>query len=353
MHALSYQVEIDKIDNHDWDNLIREFDDSTIYQSWAFGALTGRCVNLYHIVLKKDHKIFACCQVSFRSIPFLRTGIADIKWGPLCVRRNQPLNEDALFQLIDFVKNEFSIKKGYMIRIWPHVIGKNKDIFFKILEDEGFKRNTSERPYRTFMVDLTQSQEDIRKNFLQKWRNCLNKAEKQGLSISFGITDSDFLEFITLAKEMVSRKDLALSYISAFENYRQIQNALPEQLKMQIAICRLENEPLAAAVFSAIGDTGIYLLGASGDKGLKSNASYLLQWHIIQRLKGSGVKKYDLGAFNPQLNPSVYHFKAGIVGKKAWEETFLGEHHGCFSVRAKVTQHLLRYRTSIQNQASK
>jgi hypothetical protein len=47
---------------------------------------------------------------------------------------------------------------------------------------------------------------------------------------------------------------------------------------------------------------------------LKSKGAYLLQWNMIQRLKGSGVRWYDLGGIDPEGNPGVYAFKRGFSG---------------------------------------
>jgi lipid II:glycine glycyltransferase (peptidoglycan interpeptide bridge formation enzyme) len=35
----------------------------------------------------------------------------------------------------------------------------------------------------------------------------------------------------------------------------------------------------------SIGDTGVYLFGATNDEGMKNKGSYLLQWKAIQWMK--------------------------------------------------------------------
>lgn len=72
---------------------------------------------------------------------------------------------------------------------------------------------------------------------------------------------------------------------------------------------------MTGLVGSAHGDTGIYLLGATSDEGMKTKGSYLLQWRMVQWLKERGCRWYDLGGINPETNPGVYHFKAGLSGK--------------------------------------
>ena len=63
-----------------------------------------------------------------------------------------------------------------------------------------------------------------------------------------------------------------------------------------------------------MGDSAIYLLGATSDDGLNAKGSYLLQWTLIQWLKENGVRWYDLGGIDPEGNPGVYYFKRGFSG---------------------------------------
>jgi hypothetical protein len=63
-----------------------------------------------------------------------------------------------------------------------------------------------------------------------------------------------------------------------------------------------------------MGDSGIYLLGATSDAGLTSKGAYLLQWTVIQWLKENGFRWYDLGGIDPERNPGVYRFKRGMSG---------------------------------------
>ncbi len=140
----------------------------------------------------------------------------------------------------------------------------------------------------------------------------LNQAEKKGLEIVEGNGDELYSIFLGLQSEMQERKNYTPGV--SYQEFREIQKDLPESLKMKIMICKREGEPMSAAVFSRIGDTGIYLLGATGHKGMKTKGSYLLQWRAMQWLKENGCRWYDLGGINPEINSGVYHFKAGLSG---------------------------------------
>jgi hypothetical protein len=83
---------------------------------------------------------------------------------------------------------------------------------------------------------------------------------------------------------------------------------------MNILICKDKDIPVAGLVASAMGDSAIYLLGATSDAGLNAKGAYLLQWTMISWLKELGIKSYDLGGIDPVGNPGVYHFKKGFSG---------------------------------------
>jgi lipid II:glycine glycyltransferase (peptidoglycan interpeptide bridge formation enzyme) len=98
------------------------------------------------------------------------------------------------------------------------------------------------------------------------------------------------------------------------EEFGRIQEDLPESQRMRILICQDNGVPVAGLVASTIGDSAVYLLGATSDGGLNSKGAYLLQWTLIKWLKENGFKWYDLGGINPERNPGVYHFKKGLSG---------------------------------------
>jgi len=90
-------------------------------------------------------------------------------------------------------------------------------------------------------------------------------------------------------------------------------------------------------VATAIGDTGVYLLGATSDEGLNAKGAYLLQWNMIEWLKENGIRWYDLGGIDPDANPGVYHFKKGFSGMDVLQlSPFVASNSAVSSVIAKA-----------------
>jgi lipid II:glycine glycyltransferase (peptidoglycan interpeptide bridge formation enzyme) len=97
--------------------------------------------------------------------------------------------------------------------------------------------------------------------------------------------------------------------------FARICEDLPARLKLRILVCLHQDVPVSSIVCSALGNTGIYLLGATTGNGLQVKAAYLLQWTMMKWLKDNGLRYYDLGGIDPELNPGVYHFKSGLSGR--------------------------------------
>jgi lipid II:glycine glycyltransferase (peptidoglycan interpeptide bridge formation enzyme) len=346
MSNAPFQVEVDTVDRNSWDEILARFEDANIDQTWAFASAADSRNQVSHLLLKRANEIVACCQVEMRRIPALNLRVADVRWGPLVCRRGIETDHQVLPQMIRALKEEYGLKRRCFMRIAPHVTGNHKEPLKCILENQGFRLDQAERPYRTLMLDLSPSLDELRSNLLQRWRRHLNKAEKNNLTVVEGTNDELFQIFLNLAAEMCERKELGS--FATYQNYRHVQRDLPQPFKMNIMVCQHEGRPVAATIGSAVGSTGIYLLGATGQAGLGLDASYLLHWRMIQWFKSIGTRLYDLGAINPQLNPGGFFFKQGIAGKLGWDETFLHRHYGCFTLRSRFARQLLEGKRMLQ-----
>lgn len=311
----SIKIEIDQVKLSDWANILLQFDDANLYQTIEYGRNVPGGKNLSHLVVKKNDEPIAVAQSRILKLPIINRGIAYVYWGPLWRKKNETPDKKILCVALKALYDEYVIKRNYLLRIVPNII-EHKDFAYRALfESIGFFLNESAKRELTILLDLTKSLEELRNNLRGNWRNHLNKAERNGLEIKTGCADEQYEIFQKIYMEMFTRKQFSDS--PDIRNFVKIQNELSPELKMQVFICYSGNEPLAGAVCSAIGNTGIYLLGAITDNGKKSQGSYLIQFKILEFLKKCGCKCYDLGGIDPQKNPGVFHFKDGMGGEKS------------------------------------
>lgn len=311
-----FSVHIDKMDAPEWSGLLCQFADASIYQAWSYGAVHWGSGQLSHVMLKRDGKVVSMAQVRVLKLPAMRTGIAYVRWGPLCRLRGGPFDADAFHQITLAIKHEYVDRRGLLLRVIPPVFANDAFVSeVKIrLAGIGMTKQSGLPSYHTMRVNLDHPLVELRKNLDQKWRNCLNSAERNGLQVVQASTLELYDKFLGAYREMRARKPFETTVDVA--EFRRMQAQLPESLKMETFICEKDGKLLNAIVLSAIGDTAIYLLGATSADGLKLKGAYLLQWHAIQWLKDRGCRWYDLGGINSERNPGVYHFKSGLSGEE-------------------------------------
>jgi lipid II:glycine glycyltransferase (peptidoglycan interpeptide bridge formation enzyme) len=121
-----------------------------------------------------------------------------------------------------------------------------------------------------------------------------------------------YREFAVIYQEMLDRKEFKTT-VDAGE-FGRMQEQLPENHKMTIFLARKDGKVLGALVCARLGDTGIFVLGATGEAARKLKASYLLHWQAMLWLKAQGALWYDLSGIDPVSNPHGHQFKRGFGG---------------------------------------
>jgi len=306
-------VEVDRVTEAEWSALMAGFDDANIYQTWSYGAVRWQEKNLSHLILKRSGKAVAMAQLRILRPGNLRLGVAYLRWGPMCQQRKRELDPEIVQALAEALRKEYVEKRGLHLELLPNAFtgsGRAR-IFQSAFGRFDAKPGIGAEEYRTFVLDLSPSLEDLRKALDKKWRNQLNAAERSPLTISKAGSE-DYGRFRALYDEMWQRKKFDTSV--SVEEFGHIEERLPPTQKMCVWICEHAGKPVAGIVVSALGESAIYLLGATNDEGMKVKASYRLQWAMIEWLKERGTRFYDLGGIDPESNPGVYHFKSGFSG---------------------------------------
>ena len=342
-----YSSEVDRFDKNKWHEILKKFDDTNIYQTWSYDAIRCGRNKISHLVLKMNGDVVAAAQARIVKIPYINLGIAYIRWGPLWKLREENYNIEVFSQAIRALRNEYSCRRGLVLRIFPILYNDDSYHFLSCLESEGFSRIRNIGEKRTLLVELGCPLEKLRKGLKQKWRNCLNRAERNDIEIIEGCEDNLFKTFIVIYRKMIERK--AFIEPNDINEFRLIQKDLPKEFKMKIYLCRFKGNICVGAIFSALGDTGVYLFGATDKIGMKSNGSYLIQWKFIEWLKENHFSYYDLNGINPETNPGSYRFKNGLCGKNGKDLCFLGQYETCDNF---LSYHSVRVGQSFLNQYS-
>ncbi len=291
------------------------FDDANIYQTAAYGGVRWGEKNLSRIVLRRDGEVVSIAQVRIVRPTPLKFGMAYLRWGPLWERRVQPFDPEVPGRMACAIEQEYVATRKFLIRIIPNAFAGSSRATTMQTAFERFRVEplTTENTYRTIVLDLIPTIDELRKNLDKKWRNQLTRSEKNDLIVVSGNGTAEYGAFCEMYRQMLRRKKFETTV--DVEEFAQMQQELPERQRMYVLIAQNRGGvPVAGLVASAMGDSAIYLLGATSDDGLESKGAYLLQWTLIKWLKQTGIKQYDLGGIDPEVNPGVYHFKKGFSG---------------------------------------
>jgi lipid II:glycine glycyltransferase (peptidoglycan interpeptide bridge formation enzyme) len=290
------------------------FDDANIYQTSAYGVVRWGEKNLSRLVLKRDGQVAAIAQLRIIRPTPLKFGIAYLRWGPIWERRGVPFDPAVPSHMAYAIEDEYLGRRKLFLRVLPNAFAGSQRAammqaaFCRFIAEPLDESNT----YRTFVLDLIPSLDELRRGLDPKWRNKLSGAEKNKLEVIAGNGSAEYRTFCRIYYEMRKRKRFG-STVSVDE-FGRIQETLAEPQRMRVLICQDKGVPVAGLVASAMGDSAIYLLGATSDAGLNSKGAYLLQWTLISWLKRHGIKSYDLGGIDPEGNPGVSCFKRGLSG---------------------------------------
>lgn len=312
---MSVDARVEVIAADEWRQLARARADYNYRQAVEFStACAARLgASTECIAIRCGGEPLGVAHVRIKRLPIIGAGVAYINGGPLV--RYEAAPADQLRACLAALRTEYVDRRGLILRVAPplgpdewntEVAGAFAAARFVPARDV--------RRYRTLVVDLTPPLDELRKGLDQKWRNGLNRAERNGLAVRQGVEPELFESFCGMYDELRGRKAFDVELDARF--HAAVQRALPPEDRFAVTIAEWSGAPVAGHVASLLGDTCVYLLGAATKAGLEQKASYVLQWHVLRLARERGCRAYDLGGIDPDGNPGVYHFKSGLGGRE-------------------------------------
>jgi hypothetical protein len=316
-----FLVETPACGGTDWDAVCRGFSDANLYQTLPYGVVRSGASRITHLVVKRQTETVAAVQSRIGKVPVIGLRVAYSFWGPMWQAGQ---NDLGLFRCaVRALRNEYVVRQGMVVRLRSNLFQGEHNAAREILAEEGFIQPRLAAPSRTIIMDIRPSLDEISRALHQKWRNCLNAARKRNLEIIEGEDDSLFEAFGPIHEETQERKGFVEG--ASLAEYRLIQKDLSPGAKMRVVLCKSEGKVCAGAIGSAMGDTGIYLFGATSNDGMKAGGSYLAQWKMIEWLKQRGCHWYNLNGINPVTNEGTYRFKSRLAGSLGRDVYYLGQ----------------------------
>lgn len=273
-----------------------------IMQSWQWGEFRqslGTKIKRYG--LYQNDRIIQAFQLTFHKIPIINYYIGYLPKGPFPNEElAQALKQIGREQRCAFIKIEPNIEA-------PRVQGKGLKI------DKNFK--LSPKPLFTkynYLLDLTQSEEDILQKMHPKTRYNIKVATKHGVKVEERVDDEAFEIYLKLHFATTQRQGF-LSHTPGY--HRKVWETLKQAGMVRLLIAFYKppdgkvTQPLNAWMLINFKDTLYYPYGGSAFEYKNVMAPTLTAWEAIKLGKKMGLKKFDLwGAANPNLGAKDPYF---------------------------------------------
>jgi lipid II:glycine glycyltransferase (peptidoglycan interpeptide bridge formation enzyme) len=312
---MAQTLSVERISRQKWDELTPTFRDSSFRQCSSYASAAARHVGARSelAALMDEKRMIGLAEVRIKKIPMTSVGIAYSNYAPI-VMQDEHSYEQQFGRSLAALQQEYVERRRLVLRVTPALNGGMfQDVQKSCFEDTGFYPSRHQPARQTFMIDLEPSSEDIRRSFDSKWRSDLARSEKAGITITRSVQLSDFDQFNQIFLELATRKGFMPSQDLSF--FKSIQSEAPPGQQFVLHLAWHSGELVAGHLGSFVGNTAVYLLGASNAKGRDLRASYLLQWEAILYGKSIGNSFYDLGGIDQKNNPDVYRFKRRLNGR--------------------------------------
>ncbi len=299
-----------------WDGFVAAAPGGHLLQSWAWGELKA----CFGWRVRRLATGPAGAQVLFRSLPAGLGSIAYVPRGPLA-----DLNDTATLQaLLDAIRPLARRQRAICLKVEPNL--EDDPALARQLHTLGFRPSPQAvQPRRTILVDLDADPEALLARMKQKTRYNVRLAARKGVTVRPG-GEADLPAFYRLM-EVTAERDAFGIHSPAY--YAAAYHLFVPAGRGRLLLAEYGDQLLAGLIVLALGDTAIYVAGASSDEERQRMPTYLLQWEAMLWAREQGCRSYDLwgvpdeeeatleAEFNRRGDGlwGVYRFKRGFGGR--------------------------------------
>lgn len=244
--------------------------------------------------------------------PVLRRPYLYVPRGPVVADPASP----ALAALIERAGEEAKLLGAFMLKVEPNVPDGDAG-WPAALRAVGFVRNRyATHPRRSWVLDITPSEEDLLAAMKEKWRYNIRLAGRKGVTVRQVNDASEIDTFYPIYEETATRDGI---FIHPKRHYADFLDLYGARDAAALFIAEYEGTPIACLIAARCGAVATYMFGASSNRERNRMPNHLLQWTAIRWAKAHGCTTYDFRAIAEVLEPSedmysLYTYKQGFGG---------------------------------------
>lgn len=299
----------------EWQSHVEKCQRINMLQHWQYGEAKEQSSSwkaLRFVISNDKGDVVAVAQFLTRVLPIIG-GIARMNRGPLLLGNLECESAESLsLSIITALLKEAKRRRWWLVQIAPEIL--YSETAHKYLQNAGLKKLPLAAS-ASGLLSLKPSEELLMKALKGKWRNCLRKGLKLGVSVTKKEGSSTELEML-------------------IKNYHNLQgdkgfSGLPDNLITALAQQKdkdweftlyIANDKLSDDINDSIGmlvsvrhgDTATYLIGSTNNTGRNLQANYVLLWNAILHSKEIGCDWFDIGGLNASTPSGIAHFKQGV-----------------------------------------
>ncbi len=295
-----------------WEKFLLGQKPKTFLQSWNWGEVSERDGSkVFRLGFFKGNKLVGICLLIKERA----------KRGPHLLVPAGPIIDWKDIKLVNlFVKSvrELAInEKCWFVRVRPEILGtpENKNLFARL----GFISAPMHlHAENTWVLDISQSEEEILAGMRKTTRYLVRKGEKNDLTVEISKDPGLAKLLFRLQEETAKRHKFVGFPEKLFENEIEV---FAKDDNARVFLCKKGKKVLAIAIIIFYGDTAYYHFSGSVSGHNELPFSYFLQWQIIKEAKKRGINHYNFWGIAPNNNPNhrfagVTMFKTGFGGER-------------------------------------
>ena len=288
---------------------------TNMLQSWQYGEAkeqSERWKVQRFLIMDENEQPIALAQLLTWILPFIG-GIARLNRGPLLLSDQSAdaevhLKLAALRVLLRVARRQH----WWLLQAAPELL--DTEPAKSGLQALGFKKFTAPA-WASGRMSLQPDEQALLMGLKGKWRNSMRKGENLGVTVTHHECKGEALTLLMqsytdlqssrgfdgLSKKLISALAGQHGAQWQFNLFVARENTMPEH-----------DDPLGLLVTVRSGDTALYLIGSTNDKGRQMQANSVLLWQAILHAKHSACNWFDIGGLSEATPEGIAKFKQGL-----------------------------------------
>lgn len=298
----------------EWENLWTRCKRKSLPQTWEYGSAKARAEGWQvqrYVVYDESHVPTALFQVLVKGFPILGR-VARVNRGPLMLRDLPAGNYRLSLHALVALMREVSRQRWWMMQIAPLL--PPSDEVKEGLRKLGFRKQPN-HPADSALLSLHGSEDELLMRLDGKWRNCLRKGQKLGVTVK--LDQGGVLYFQWLLEFYKDQQHQKRFDGTSEKMLRALAHNQSKLYKFNLFVAIEESEITDTSMVGVLvtlqfGDFSEYLIAATNDKGRVKQANSVLLWEAILDAKRNGCRWFDVGGLSENTPKGIADFKKGV-----------------------------------------